>query len=242
MLIVDDTDGEVSCFVVERARRDHLRAAEREVPEFVDAYLRDVACALHDTGVAGHHALDVGDDHDLVGRHVVAEHHRGRVRAAAAERGDRARVVLGEEAGDDRDHAVELVGERLGAAGGLLDVDLAPRVGDDRPVLRAGFEEGRVDPAGRERGLHHPCRGPLAHAHDLGAVGLVGVELDLPEEVVGGRTHRADDHRDLVARLDRRGDRVRRPVHPRAAAEARPAELGYDPHRRLRRPQTLAGV
>src|SRR5699024_7278604 len=109
VLVVDDPNSELRFLVVERARRDDLRSPEGEVAELVDADLADVSGPLDDPGIAGHHALDVGDDDDLLGLHVVAEHDGGRVAATAAESGDRAGVILGEKArqdGDDLAHAI----------------------------------------------------------------------------------------------------------------------------------------
>jgi len=146
-------------------------------------------------------------------------------------------VVLGEEPSDDGDDAVA---HRLDGLGGppfgLRDVDLAVLVGDDRPVLPPRFEKQRVDPPGFERPLQHPDRGPLAHADDLGPVGFAGLELDLPEEVVGRPPHRADDDGDLVPLLDCLGNRVRGPVDPVAIGDARPAKLDDQAHRITRAP------
>jgi len=75
----------------------------------------------------------------------------------------------------------------------LLNVDLADLVRDDGPVRVAGFEEDGVDIANRERRLQHSDAGALAHRDDLGAVGVVRLEGDVVEEVVGRRPHRARD-------------------------------------------------
>ena len=208
VLVVGDPDVHVDGLVGQRRRGDDLGAAEREVPQLVDGDLADVAGALHDPGIAGHHPLDVRDDDDLVGVHVVAEHQRGRVGAAAAERRHVAGAVLGDEAADDRH--VPLgghVGRQLpGAAAALLDVDLAVFVGDHRPLVHAGLDELRVDAAGAQGGLQHPHGGPLAHRDDFGLVGLVGLEADGVEQEVRRRPHRRGDDGDLVAGLDGRGD------------------------------------
>ncbi len=145
VLVVDDADVELAVLVRKRARGDDLGTPEGEVAEFVDRDLADVPGALDDVGVAGHDALDVGDDDDLVGVHVPAEHDGGRVTAATAESRDVAGVIFGEEAGDDGDDVGELVRERASAPLGLLDVDLAAFVGDDGPVGVPGFDEECVD-------------------------------------------------------------------------------------------------
>jgi len=83
---------------------------------------------------------------------------------------------------------------------------------------------------GFECAFQHPDRGALAHADDFGTVGLGCVEFHLFEKNVGRAAHRADDDRDFVTGLDRRGDGVCCPVDPVAVGDARSAKLGDYPH------------
>jgi hypothetical protein len=140
-------------------------------------------------------------------------------------------VVFGDEPGDHRDRAAEPVGQRARSTSALVDVDLAPGVGDDGPPVATGLEELGVDPAGGERGLEHPDGGALAHADDLRAVGVAGLVVDVVEQFIGRIAHRAGDGDDLVTGLDGGRDRIGRPRDAFAVAETRPAELHYDPHR-----------
>jgi len=180
MLVVDNADVERIGLVGECRRRDHLRAAKGEVPEFVDGYLADVARPLDDVRVAGHHTLDIGDDDHLVGVDVLAEHHRRGVATTAAECRDTSLVVLCEKARHDgHDTVCQLCRQPLGPPLRLRHVHLAVGVGDDWPVPASGFEKGRLDTPRVECPLEHPDGGALAHADNLGAVALARVELYL---------------------------------------------------------------
>jgi hypothetical protein len=141
--------------VLHASQHEDLRAARRHLEHFLVADAVDLAGARDDARVGGEDAIDIGVDLTGIRAERGRECDGGRVRAAAAERGDVLGVLRDAlEPGDDRDVALA---DRVGdpARGHVDDPGAAVgRVGD-HTGLRAGegprFEALVGDRHGQQR-------------------------------------------------------------------------------------------
>jgi len=164
---VEDADRDILAHGGDHGRRvQYFGAVESQLARFRKAHPRDEPRAFHDAGIGRHHTVDVGPDLDLSRVQSRAENRCGVIAAAAAERRDVARFVLGDVPGDHR-HATDL---REDPVDPLVHVRERPRaaevaVGDEAGLERV--ERGGIDSEPAEVRRHDPYREALPETHEV---------------------------------------------------------------------------
>src|SRR6185437_7098531 len=190
---------------LDRAHLHHLGAERGKLQHFLVGYLVETARCFDHARIGGVNAVDVGIDVAAFGADGGGDRHRRGVRAAAAERGDAAALLVQAlEAGDHRHllHFLEAA-DQLGA----VDFDDARgavgAVGEDRQLPAApgtrvdahAFEHDGEQPGGNLlAGRHH--RIVFARVVQHGGLAAPG------DQLVGDAGHGGNHHRYVVAGLD----------------------------------------
>jgi hypothetical protein len=185
-----------------RADLQHLGTEAGQFQHFLEGDLVEPARLGLDARIGGVNAVDVSVDLALVGLERRGKRDAGRVRAAAAERGDTTVGRDALEAGDHRDDAGLAVLDQTRAID-LLDARLhMRRVGLDRH-LPAGIRAA-LHAEFAERQRQQADRHLLAGRGDLVELALTAACVDRArelEQAIGFARHRRDDDDDLMPLL-----------------------------------------
>ncbi len=220
----------VAAGVFHAAQHEHLGPARRHLEHLLEADGVQVPCVRHDARVGGEDAVHVGVDLAHVGVQRGGQGDGGGVRSTTTQRGDVLAVLADAlEAGDQHDQTfVERVAQPAG--GDVDDLGVAVRAGGDHAGLRAG--EGprlgaeRVDGHG-DQGVGDALARGQQHVHFARRRCRADLAGEV-QQVVGGVTHRGDDHDDVVACLLGLDDALGDAADPVGVGHRRSTVLLYD--------------